>query len=510
MAARSIRITKQIVLPHAGSSNKGSIQLFPWPTARTGETVFNGKWRSDAQWSAMVVEFSRALAVVDGKCLYVLHADGLFSFCFPLNADVSQDKDTPQVAWALRSSHPFDPLVIVADHRRVFVFNVRQKNMVGYNRGHGGRITSIAVHPTSPNVFATTSSDFTTRIYNLDNKAVSEIPENPTWSPWSGPSGGSAAHGTDGSDSTGSGLSRCFQLLVGGRSGGNSWDVLGAAFHPHLPLLATCGADRHVKIWRVVSEKGETVFRDDKPLFSARITTSRVLSIAWLGKDVLLIHTAVTSTPKELKRDEEDEDGPQETPEPEKLEIENEPGSLTIFQWLGLKRFFPTSSSIPDPAVRGGASDYQESKSYTLISTEALHSMQDLPPDMPPEAIVEPISNISQPQFIPGCFLLVYPDSTAVRMWHASKSLPRTISPNEPGDGLDTVTQRFHKKLRLEGASSPSPTVSARGIPSADQLFESDDFLDSGVSHIEACALTHAGDVVILGSKGRIWFLSEG
>ena len=37
------------------------------------------------------------------------------------------------------------------------------------------------------------------------------------------------------------GIGRCITVLVGGKSGGHQAAVLGAAFHPKLPLLATCG-----------------------------------------------------------------------------------------------------------------------------------------------------------------------------------------------------------------------------------------------------------------------------
>ncbi|KAJ6515097.1 WD40-repeat-containing domain protein [Mycena vitilis] len=346
------KLTQQIALPSTGSTDRqGCIQPFPW-TVASAHKLFNGKWRASEQWSSLVAEFSDAVAVADGESsLYITHTRRKSTTRFILDAT---SQDAPQIAFALRTSRPFDPLIVVAEGRRIFVLNVRQKKFVAYLRGHGNRITSIAVHPTSPNIFATTSSDFTTRIYNLDLKVLDESVENPAWPPWDGPSHGSAAHGTDGSDSTGTGYGRCVQILVGGRSGGHSWDVLGAAFHRNLPLIATCGADRYVKIWRTLSSKDETVIRDDKPLFSARITTSRVLSIAWLDEDILLLHTATTYTPIDTGPD--DAYGEEGDPT-----SRTDPGTLLVFQWLGLKRFFPRPNLHPAPVVRGGASDYQES-----------------------------------------------------------------------------------------------------------------------------------------------------
>ncbi|KAJ7092671.1 WD40-repeat-containing domain protein [Mycena epipterygia] len=354
--ASRFKLYRQMTLPGASGSvhRSGSIQLFPW-THESAAQIFNAKWRASDQWPSMVDEYLDAFVVGYGGRLHILHtSDEKRASSIALEgtdrANLDQ-ADTPQVAWALRSSHPFDPLVILADHRRIFVLNVRQKRVVAYIRGHGGHITSIAVHPTSPNIFATTSSDFTTRIYNLD--LVQKNRRHPVWPPWDGPFHASAAHGMDGSDAEGSGFGRCIQILVGGRSGGHTWDVLGAAFHPRLPLIATCGADRHVKIWRMLSSSND--IGEDKPLFSARITTSRVLSIAWLAEDVLLMHTATTCTPARMGPDEEEASFLEEDDElkdPNHIEC----GTINVFRWMGLKRFFPEGEINPNSVLRGGAS----------------------------------------------------------------------------------------------------------------------------------------------------------
>ncbi|KAJ7103585.1 WD40-repeat-containing domain protein [Mycena belliarum] len=355
--------------PSNESNSRGSIQLFPWVVDSAAQ-LFKGKWRASEQWRSMVSEFSDAFVVGYGGSLYILRTSTGQSTCVSLKGtEVSDDiNETPQVAWALRSTHPFDPLALLADHRRIFVLNIRQKKIVGCVRGHGGRITSIAVHPTSPNIFASTSADFTTRIYDLDGLAQKNA-ENPVWPPWDGPSHTSAAHGMDGLDAQGSGLGRCVQILVGGRSGGHAWDVLGAAFHPRLPLILTCGADRHVKIWRILSgSTAEAPLLEDKPLFSARITTSRVLSVAWLADDVIIMHTATTSTPARTPPDDDDTTPvSDDEEEPEIPPNYLEPGTIDVFQWLGLKRFFPSPDTNPNPVSRGGASDYQESSTAFKI-----------------------------------------------------------------------------------------------------------------------------------------------
>lgn len=143
-------------------------------------------------------------------------------------------------------------------------------------------ITSIATHPLKPHLFATTSRDYTARIYNLDLPA--ELPRydlearrripvpNPHWPPNNKPSLAGAAHGLhlDHSEKEGIGIGRCICVLMGGRSGGHQAAVLGAvgvltsvftkislnlvyqAFHPSLPIIATCGVNSHSSLNRHV------------------------------------------------------------------------------------------------------------------------------------------------------------------------------------------------------------------------------------------------------------------
>jgi hypothetical protein len=63
------------------------------------------------------------------------------------------------------------------------------------------------------------------------------------------------------------------------------------------------------------------------------------------------MHTATTSTPIRtgLEPHEDDDDDQEET-----SDIES--GTIDVFKWLGLKRFFPKGDLAPDPVVRGGAS----------------------------------------------------------------------------------------------------------------------------------------------------------
>ncbi|KAJ7150334.1 hypothetical protein C8R46DRAFT_501583 [Mycena filopes] len=480
-------LKRRIKLP-GSTSKRGALQFFPW-SVQSAEQLFNGKWRGE-RWSDLVADFSKCLAVAQGGHLSIVGIDR--PLAFNLASDPPPD-ETPQVAWALRSDRPFDPLVLVSHTRRIFIWNINKQALVGCIRDHGGRITSIAVHPTSPNLFATTSADFTTRIYNLD-LAVRKNEVNPPWPPWEGVTEASAAHGTDGKDAEGSGVGRCMQLLVGGRSGGHAWDVLGAAFHPRLPLIATCGADRYVKIWRTYFDPTDTIFRDDKPLFSARITTSRVHSVAWLPGDLLLMHTAITFTPASVKpdlerlepREEEDEDEEDDGQEVRDRVPFLEPGSLDVVKWLSVNRFFPPGETASSPVIRGSASDYQESKSYTLLATEPLSTAE------------EPISTIGHPH--PpgrlGHFLLVYPRSMDIISLNSAKLSPRTQN-----SLFDDTLIEMTKRIRLD--EPPVPPPPARG-----PLFATQKSMDPE-TELTACALDSSGTVAILDSTGTIWLFAD-
>lgn len=144
-------------------------------------------------------------------------------------------------------------------------------------------ITSIAVHPATPDYFATTSRDHTTRIYDLRLPAVlpvhphtrnargrKEYNPNPHWPPGKKPSLAGAAHGLrlHPNEIEGFGPGRCVAVLMGGRSGGHNAAVLHAvsrttsrsflnnelngiqAFHPSFPLIATCGVRNSISFLR--------------------------------------------------------------------------------------------------------------------------------------------------------------------------------------------------------------------------------------------------------------------
>ncbi|THH34037.1 hypothetical protein EUX98_g149 [Antrodiella citrinella] len=89
--------------------------------------------------------------------------------------------------------------------------------------------------------------------------------------------------------------------------------------------------------------------REDKPFFSTNLVhKARVLSIAWLGHDMLISHGA--PAPMRTYRGGEDEN-----------EFYDEPGAVVIWRWLGFDRFMPAEKPM-QKVMRGCASDYKGSR----------------------------------------------------------------------------------------------------------------------------------------------------
>ncbi|KAJ7071086.1 hypothetical protein C8F01DRAFT_1109068, partial [Mycena amicta] len=471
------RLSQHIALPPSDSA-PGVLQIFPW-TTQSVNVPFDGKWRAEPAWHRLLHRFHGAVLVGRDKRVHVIFPaqPSVPAISFVAPNDGLEIKERPQVAWALRSTHPFDVLVILAHNRCIFIWDVQKRKLVGYLRGHGGLITSIAVCRSSPNIFATTSTDMTTRVYDLD--ILHEVPQkpNPVWIPWTGPSTAGAAHGLDTRATEGSGIGRCTVLLAGGIYGGHASDVLGAAFHPRLPLIATCGVDHYVKIWRCAPGRSRV---ENKPLFSALVSSSRILSIAWLSDDLLLVHTGTTFTPSAIPTDDSDSDE-QKEPETDASKFaytKTESGQLIALQWLGLRRFFPDGrSDIPIENTRSISTDSQQSNSYSMIASLSLNPpLNDQREDY--------ISNIAQQSCAQLVF--VYPNSVQLRIVNLTEMIPSSLAEN-----TDTVTREL-KRVRLD-----TPPLPAR----AAGMLE---------NHVAAAgAVTASGGIVILDTENNIWVLEK-
>ncbi|KZT02634.1 WD40 repeat-like protein [Laetiporus sulphureus 93-53] len=343
-------LSKMLMSDDPNASPFNCTAAFPW-AANSIEILWDGVVTDEkviADWNTMVSEFSGALAVgTTGKFhVFPKHGTGRpFTFKLP-----DESWEVRCISWTLRPEAPTDPLLVVAAFSVIIVVHVKRREVIGKLRGHGGPITSIAVQPLHPYLFCTTSKDFSTRIYDLTLSPI-QVPNNPHWPPGKSPSLAGPAHGLHMTEPEGQGVGRCVVVLVGGLAGGHRGAVLYAAFHRSAPLIATCGMDRAVKIWRIPPYKPDILSREDKPLFSTDyIHKARVLSINWLSDDILISHCAPALMRKTYKD-----------------EIYEENGTVVIWQWLGFNRFFPPGK-LPSKVMRGCASDYRNSESFKILS----------------------------------------------------------------------------------------------------------------------------------------------
>ncbi|PPQ62853.1 hypothetical protein CVT24_000547 [Panaeolus cyanescens] len=317
-------------------------------------------------------------------------------------------------------------------------------------------VTSIAVHPTVPEIFCSTSRDFTTRVYNLmlqdeDPKKRAKKPStNPHWPPNTTPSLAGAPHGLRLSprEIEGVGVGRCIGVLFGGRSGGHQAAVMSAAFHPTHPLIATCGMDRAVKIWFVrfpqSRNEAEQLVCEDKPLFSTqRIHKARVLSITWLLQDVLVTHSAPA-----IMKERSGENQP----------TYHEAGELTVWQWLGFDRFFPAKfQHVRQQMLRGCASDYQESSSFKVMATYAFPNpdSQYVAPSMSvfQYELPERDDATNKPYGHDPLGLILYPNSQHIDIVNIALLKPRAVPHYIPGKDGDA---EFAEDQEEDDGSGPA------------------------------------------------------
>ncbi|KAI0695161.1 hypothetical protein BC835DRAFT_1347868 [Cytidiella melzeri] len=336
-------------------------------------------------------------------------------------------RDVKCVAWALDPTTWTTPLVILAAFGMIFVYNPTTCHILSRLRGHGGEITSIAVHHIHPYRFLTTSRDQTTRLYDLRYRAR-QSPNNPHWLPSKHPSNAGAGFGLHVTGSEGDGLGRCIGLLAGGLSGGHQAAVLHAAWHPTLDLIATCGADCAVKIWRMpyvdfkkVDVDSEHLAREDKPLFSTNfIHKSRVLSIWWLSRDILMSHSA----PALVRGKSVDE-------------MYEEPGIVAAWQWLSFDRFLRNGLK---KVMRGACEDWRKSGSFKLLSVYSV-------------PMATPSIHVSTSPTRKHDPLLFVPDGVGIRIFNITRfshreppmlPLDEDIHNAEDEDELENLTRAMH------------------------------------------------------------------
>ncbi|EJF66780.1 WD40 repeat-like protein [Dichomitus squalens LYAD-421 SS1] len=432
------------------TSNGGpfnSIACFPW-TAKSLEILWNGSALQETlvpQWQDVVTEWMGAIAAGGKGRLCIFPKLGTKK---PIVVKLKEaDAEVENVAWAINSNEPLKPLIVFTVTSVILIYDVKRREIVGKLRGHGGPITCLAVHPTSPELFCTTSKDFTARIYDLTLSPV-QVPNNPNWLPHTKGVGSLAgpAHGLHMCEPEGEGIGRAVAVMVGGRSGGHRGAVLCCAFHPSQPLIATGGIDRTVKIWRIppsvfTVQPSATLAREDKPLFSTDlIHKARVLFLSWLDDDILIS----CSAPALMRRNP--------------MEVDKtywEDGTAMTWQWLGFNRFFP-AGKIPQKVMRGTASDWRNSESFKILSGYHIPSVA---------------KHFQVYRSFSHDPLLLIPMGKIVRIFNISQFSPR----QPPKFPLDTNIASLTSKLSLDDDGSDPGTPRPRSPRGGGSSTEQDD-----------------------------------
>ncbi|KAI0032725.1 WD40-repeat-containing domain protein, partial [Vararia minispora EC-137] len=348
--------------------------LFPWSFTSVNHIwggAFSGIDETEL-WKAMVRDWA-GVAIFGrmGGIIITSVIPGRLAKRVMFTHSTATDQPVSAVGWAFRKSNPFTPLALFACSRSLYILDARTCELLSVLVGHGGRITSIAVHPSRPHLICTTSRDFTGRIYDLHKSPSEGTDGNPPWNPTSPEPGwrainktnrGGGPHGLHATEPEGyspgplPAFGRCVSVLLGNRPGGHCESVLSAAFHPTLPVIATSGLDRAVKIWHLRlpgAEDSLSLFREFTPLLStSALHTAGVLSVSWLDEDTLISHSMPAFWSYDCTK--------------------QKPGEIKIWKWLSKGRFFPSNLPWIQGRMRGTASDYEESASFQILSAVQL------------------------------------------------------------------------------------------------------------------------------------------
>ncbi|KZT58331.1 WD40 repeat-like protein [Calocera cornea HHB12733] len=242
------------------------------------------------------------------------------------------------LTWAVDPSDLSILLCFGGSARLIYVWDVDAEKYRSCIRGHGQTIMHLTTHPVYPYIIASSSRDRSTRIYDLTLQQSFQITYAPLpdGMPNRGnfPMGGLPVTKKGEEGVEGEGPGKCI-AVVGWYVKGHRDAIVGADFHPTLPLLATCGLDHAVRIWAlpklpIPKDKPWEMAAVSDPLFGTRLLHSSPLdSIFWITDDILISKSWD--------------------------EMDDREGVVVIWQWTELDRFFP-----PNPSGTGRTEIYWE------------------------------------------------------------------------------------------------------------------------------------------------------
>ncbi|KIL70894.1 hypothetical protein M378DRAFT_6776 [Amanita muscaria Koide BX008] len=362
-------LTRRVTFQKHIDSAFRSIAAFPWDNDSVSVIWESSQELSRDAWNSMVIAYEDAVATATDSCveIYFIRKNKSLSFTLPpaLEREKPLLADSIHLAWVLSPLMPYQPLLTISRLHTTYILNVTKSVLDACLIGHGSAITSVTVHPVHPHIFATTSRDFTTRIYDLrfPPHTEADVQYNPHWPPSTYPSSAGPAFGLNMGTKEGEGMGRCIIVLMGGRmsqTGGHSAAVLGAeTIDSYMwskfsairdPVVTLLKLDRAVKIWALPPTLDcARLIRMDKPIFSSSsLHRARVVSVNWLSEDILQTHSAPVILPTTA------DDG-------QPVEFITEPGDLLLWQWLGLKRYFPPHATTYQQRLRSELSDWMNS-----------------------------------------------------------------------------------------------------------------------------------------------------
>ncbi|KAG8898122.1 hypothetical protein FRB99_007649 [Tulasnella sp. 403] len=397
-----------------------------------------------SSWKATTVNWKDSVAICGGNCILVMSTSASRPISLRQRFSVMEGDQLVTIVWAVDPS-TLHPLVLCAGRGAlIYIVDVITGSSRGTLRGHGGPITSLAVDPKNPFLFASTSRDLSVRLYDLTLDASSFLPEaywpqstsrqmpvrrgraakQASAAPLIGDIGAPFGGGIP--DGEGTGIGKCVAIFAGDSadSGGHKGTVCCAAFHPTRPFIVTCGVDNSIKIWRLPYMQAEGSIRklhvDDKPVFSSQdIHESWINSIHWLSDDILLSKSCGSN------------------------------GTLVIWKWLELQRFSPRDPSAP---VRNLNKDYNDSRSWTTLARGGV-----------PAGSGELHTQVYKrcPEFQTGVTLALPSTTGRIYLWNLASILPHDKPPfpslTEVADEEEQTSDAVSVlELEVNGAESDS------------------------------------------------------